>query len=250
MSINISGNHYYSQIASGTRIQKASDDPAGLAITNKQQSQANGYDTATRNIKDGQSALQVADGAYESITNSLQRMRELAVQASNSILTDSDKKMIQQEVEQLKQGISDIGANTQFNTKNLLDGSHSSMYIQSGSNSGQGQNINTGSAALQALGIADFDVTKNFDIQDIDNALSVVSSNRSTIGAQSNTLDAAAAYSRQASYHLTSSISRRADTDIGEAVGSLKKEQLLETVNVIMQKKQMEQKQAHMQLLF
>ena len=109
---------------------------------------------------------------------------------------------------------------------------------------------NTALPVLEALGIADFDVTKNFDIQDIDNALSVVSSNRSTIGAQSNTLDAAAAYSRQASYHLTSSISRRADTDIGEAVGNLKKEQLLETVNVIMQKKQMEQNRAHMQLLF
>lgn len=245
------GANYYSQIASGTRIQSAADGAAELSIIQGEKSQIKGYDQGTRNAEDGKSVLNVADGAYNSITESLQRMRELAVQASNTaVLSDGDRQAIQDEIEQLKSGISEIAGNTEFNTKKLLDGSNSDMYIQTGANSGQGQKIDTGNATLQALGIKDFDVTGNFDIQTIDDALAKVFSNRSSIGAQSNSLDYTIGYNTQTSYNLTKTVSQMEDTDIAEAVTQLKKNQVLDTVNFMMQKKKEEDERQKMNILF
>lgn len=250
-SISGIGTDYYSQIASGSKLQSASDGAAQMSIVQGEKGQINGYDMGLRNAQDGKGVLNVADGAYNSITESLQRMRELAVQASNTaVLSDGDRQAIQDEVDQLKQGISDIANNTEFNTKKLLDGSNSDMYIQTGANAGQGQRIDTGNATLQALGIADFDVTKDFDIQTIDDALSMVSSNRSSIGAQSNSLDYTIGYNTQTSYNLTKTVSQMEDTDIAKAVSEMDKQQLLQTVNFIMQKKKEEDEQQRMNLLF
>lgn len=250
-SISGIGTDYYSQIASGSKLQSASDGAAQMSIVQGEKGQINGYDMGLRNAQDGKGVLNVADGAYNSITESLQRMRELAVQASNTaVLSDGDRQAIQDEVDQLKQGISDIANNTEFNTKKLLDGSNSDMYIQTGANAGQGQRIDTGNATLQALGIADFDVTKDFDIQTIDDALSMVSSNRSSIGAQSNSLDYTIGYNTQTFYNLTKTVSQMEDTDIAKAVSEMDKQQLLQTVNFIMQKKKEEDEQQRMNLLF
>ena len=250
---NISGigANYYSQIASGSKLQSAADGAAQMSIVQGEKGQINGYDMATRKAQDGIGVLNVADGAYNSITESLQRMRELAVQASiTAVLSDGDRQAIQYEVDQLKQGISDIANNTEFNTKKLLDGSNSDMYIQTGANAGQGHTIDTGNATLQALGIADFDVTKDFDIQTIDDALAQVSSNRSSIGAQSNSLDYTIGYNTQTSYNLTKTVSQMEDTDIAKAVSEMNKKQLLNTVNFMMQKKQQENQRQRMNLLF
>ena len=250
-NISSIGTNYYSQIASGSKLQSAADGAAQMSIVQGEKGQINGYDMAARNAQDGIGVLNVADGAYNSITESLQRMRELAVQASNTaVLSDGDRRAIQYEVDQLKQGISDIANNTEFNTKKLLDGSNSDMYIQTGANAGQGQRIDTGNATLQALGIADFDVTKDFDIQTIDDALAQVSSNRSSIGAQSNSLDYTIGYNTQTSYNLTKTVSQMEDTDIAKAVSEMNKKQLLNTVNFMMQKKQQENQRQRMNLLF
>jgi len=251
MSISGVGTNYYSQIASGSKLQSAADGAAQMSIVQGEIGQINGYDMGTRNAEDAKGVLDVADGAYNGITESLQRMRELAVQASNTaVLSDGDRRAIQDEVDQLKQGISEIANNTEFNTKKLLDGSNSDMYIQSGANAGQGQKIDTGNATLQALGISDFDVTKDFDIQTIDDALSKVSSNRSSIGAQSNSLDYTIGYNTQTSYNLTKTVSSMEDTDIAKAVSDMNKKQLLETVNFMMQKKKQEDERQRMNLLF
>lgn len=245
------GTNYYGQIASGTRIMSAADGPSEMAIIQKQEAQIRGYDMGTRNATDGQSVLNVADGGIAGITDQLQRMRELAVQASNSaVLTDDDRRAIQDEIDQLKEGIAYAAENTEFNTKKLLDGSNSDMQITTGAN-GEGMQIDTGNATLQALGIANFDVTSgNFDIQTIDNAIQSISQTRSSIGAQYNSLDHAIGYNTNTSYNLTRAMSQMSDTDIEKAVSEQDKKQLLQTMRFMMQKKQEEEERRKNSLLF
>ena len=232
---NVSGSSYYSQIASGVKLQSAADGASELAIAEKENAQINGLNMGERNAEDGRSLLNVADGAMGGIADNLQRIRELAVQASNTaILSDEDRQMIQDEVEQLKQGISDIANNTEFNKKNLLDGSYQDGFIASGPN-GSGMMLNIGDSTLKALGIEDFDVTGDFSIQTIDDALSKVSSNRSVIGAQSNALDHTISYNSQASINLTSAVSRLEDADIAKVASELNKQKLLQSYQLLMQ---------------
>lgn len=248
--ISSTNTNYYSQIASGKRLLSAADGASELAITQKENAQVRGYDAGTRNAEDGLSALKVADGAVGSIADSLQRMRELALHASNTaVISDDERQMMQQEVDQLKQGIAEIAGNTEFNTKKLLDGTNRDMYIASGAN-GEGHIIDTGDATLQALGIADFDLTGNFDVQTIDDALAQVSSTRSSIGAQSNALDATMAYNRTASYNLTNAMSRMEDTDIAKAATELQKKRTLETARFMMQNKQKEQEEQKLRIFY
>ena len=231
-------SNYYSQIASGSKLQTAADGPAELGIVEGEKSQISGYNVGTRNAEDGKSVLNVADAAMSGISESLQRMRELAVQASNSaLMSKDDKQAIQDEIEQ---GISDISQNTEFNTKKLLDGSNTDMHIAAGPD-GSGPSLNTGNATLKALGIEDFDVTKNFSVDTIDNALKMVSSNRSSIGAQSNSLDFTIGYNTQTAYNLTEATSRMEDTDIEKAVLDKDKEQVMQSYRFMMQRKQQEQ---------
>jgi flagellin len=111
------------KLSSGLRINSAADDAAGLAISEKMKGQMRGLEQASRNAQDGISLTQTAEGALNETTDILQRMRELAVQSSNDTNTDSDRSQMQKEVSQLKSEIDRISSTTQFNTKNLLDGS-------------------------------------------------------------------------------------------------------------------------------
>jgi flagellin len=111
------------KLSSGLRINSASDDAAGLAISEKMRGQIRGLDQASSNAQDGISLVQTAEGALNETTSILQRMRELSVQSSNDTSTNDDRKAIQSEVTQLTSEIDRIGNTTQFNTKNLLDGS-------------------------------------------------------------------------------------------------------------------------------
>lgn len=247
---NISGSSYYSQIASGVKLQSAADGASELAIAEKENAQINGLNMGQRNAEDGKSLLNVADGAMGGIADNLQRIRELAVQASNTaILSDEDRQMIQDEVEQLKQGISDIANNTEFNKKKLLDGSYGDGYIASGPN-GSGMTLDIGDSTLKALGIEDFDVTGDFSIQTIDDALSKVSSNRSVIGAQSNVLDYTISYNSQASINLTSAVSKLEDADIAKVASELNKQKLLQSYQLMMQKKQQEQERQRFSIFY
>ncbi len=247
---NVSGSSYYSQIASGVKLQSAADGASELAIAEKENAQINGLNMGQRNAEDGKSLLNVADGAMGGIADNLQRIRELAVQASNTaILSDEDRQMIQDEVEQLKQGISDIANNTEFNKKKLLDGSYGDGYIASGPN-GSGMTLDIGDSTLKALGIEDFDVTGDFSIQTIDDALSKVSSNRSVIGAQSNALDYTISYNSQASINLTSAVSKLEDADIAKVASELNKQKLLQSYQLMMQKKQQEQERQRFSIFY
>ena len=110
------------RLSTGVRINSAADDAAGLAITSKMTSQINGLKQAVRNANDAISMIQVAEGATIEVTNMLQRMRELAVQAANGANTDSDRAALNDEFRQLSAEIDRIAKNTQWNGKNLLDG--------------------------------------------------------------------------------------------------------------------------------
>ena len=230
----------YGKFASGKQIASAADGAAELSIIQKQDSQARGLDAASNNIAATKDILNVADGAAAGITDYLQRMRELAVQASNTAtLTESDRANIQKEVEHLKQGISDIAKQTTFNTKPLLDGSNTEFHVATDSN-GNGMSVQMPNTMLQELGIEDFDVTGNFDISDIDKALEKVTAGRSQMGAQSNALEYAYNYSTNARLNTIGSKSRLEDLDIPQAISDMKKKQLLREYSMNMQRKRME----------
>lgn len=232
----------YGQIASGNRLPSAANGASELAISEKQNVQITGYNTGSNNLKSGKDVLNITDAALSGVSDYLQRIRELALQASNTAtVSDSDRKNIQKEVDQLKQGIQDIAKQTQYNTLNLLDGSSGKgLQLASDSNANSVTINNSVNSTLDALGIADFDVTKNFNLRDIDNALNLVSSNRSQGGAQSNRLDHAISYNAYASFNATAARSRLADTDYPQAISELKKQQTLQTYSLMMQKKKME----------
>lgn len=233
---------YYQQLSTGKRINSAADDAAGLAIAEKLLRQSNGYDVGTRNAATASDMLKVSDGALSSITDSLQRIRELGLQAGNTAIYGSDElDAIQQEIDQLKDQISSVASNTQFNGKNLLDGSAGGLHVAS-SPDGSGSTLQMPNSTLDQLGIANFDVRSgNFDLSAIDKALDMVSGSRSSLGAQSNALDHVMNFNQYASYNTTASQSRIEDLDYGKAISDLKKSQVLEEYRLHMQKKQNEE---------
>lgn len=141
------------RLSSGKRINTAADDAAGLAIASRMTSQVKGLSMAIRNANDGISLAQTAEGAMEEVASMLQRMRELAVQASNSINNDSDRASLDDEVQQLKAEIERVASTTKFNNKSILDGTFSSA-IQIGDQVGQSMNI-----GIQSINIANIGET-------------------------------------------------------------------------------------------
>ncbi|OCT13154.1 flagellin [Paenibacillus pectinilyticus] len=142
------------KLSSGLRINRAGDDAAGLAISEKMRGQIRGLDQASRNAQDGISMIQTAEGALNETHDILQRMRELSVQSGNATNTDDDRKAMQGEVSQLKDEIDRIGNTTQFNTKNLLDGSQKSSGAAVGLNSTTGSIVAKLTAGAMTSGTA------------------------------------------------------------------------------------------------
>ncbi|MET0891494.1 MAG: flagellin [Stenotrophomonas maltophilia] len=145
------------RLSSGSRINSAKDDAAGLAISERFGTQIRGTDVAIRNANDGISLVQVAEGSLTEIGNNLQRIRELAVQSSNATNSASDRKALQAEVTQLKSEIDRVAKQSEFNGTKLLDGSFSSQLFQVGANAGQAIAIDkVVNAKTDSLGTADF----------------------------------------------------------------------------------------------
>ncbi|WP_409404969.1 flagellin N-terminal helical domain-containing protein [Priestia megaterium] len=143
------------KLSSGLRINKAGDDAAGLAISEKMRGQIRGLDMASKNAQDGISMISTAEGALNETHDILQRMRELSVQSSNATNTDEDRKALQNEVTQLKDEIDRIGNNTEFNTKKLLNGDLSGSQL-----SGKGSSL--GSATAASIETGNFDPATTF----------------------------------------------------------------------------------------
>jgi flagellin len=140
------------RLSSGLRINSAKDDAAGLAIADRMSAQIRGLDQAVRNANDGISLAQTAEGALEETTNILQRIRELSVQSSNDTNSATDRGALQQEVAQLQQELNRIATTTQFNGKNLLDGSFTAAVFQVGANANQSISVSVGNTKATNIG--------------------------------------------------------------------------------------------------
>ncbi len=226
-------------------------NPSDIAINEKATSQSNGLNVGSENIASGQSLLNISDSALGEITDYLQSIRELAIKALNGTNSASDRQSIQDQIDQYKQGISDIASNTKYNETYLLDGSREDISIAADSN-GSSVKVSGSNATLAALGIEDFDVTSgDFDVSKIDDAISSVTKQRSTTGAQSNSLSHADAYNQLASYNIQSSSMMKDELqELIDKYHENNKNRLLENMRLIMQKKdEDEAKQSTMKLL-
>ncbi|RAK08592.1 flagellin N-terminal helical domain-containing protein [Halanaerobium saccharolyticum] len=142
------------RLSSGSRINRAADDAAGLAISEKMNSQTRGLAQAQRNAQDGISMIQTAEGALKETHSILQRMRELSVQSANDTNTGDDRAEIQKEIDQLSEEITRIGETTEFNTKALLDGDFAGTF-QIGANEGQNMEVSVNDMRANALDVSD-----------------------------------------------------------------------------------------------
>ncbi len=224
----------YQRVVTGKQINSAADNAAGLSIANKMDSQIQGMDQNVQNIGSMNDLAKTAEGALSGINDNLSRIRELAVQASNGILSDGDKSVIQSEISQLLEGIKDIGRNTEFNTMKLLDGSFTDKNAAMNPD-GSGKTISIASATLENLGIEGFDVTGSFDISKIDQAMSKVNESRSNLGSVSNAFEHATNNVKNAALNLTNAKSQIEDSDIALEISNLKKQQILEQYQMFTQ---------------
>ncbi len=244
----INGNIDYGTISSGKKINSAADDAAGLAIAEKMEREERGLKAAQENAETGISAMNVADGAMNGIMDYLQNIREVSVRAMNGLYSDSDRQMMQKEINGYMSGIEQLAKGTKFNEHTLLNGSMASMDIATNPD-GSGMRIQMADSTLAGLGLNGYSVMGDFDISVIDNAINTVSTARSGFGASTNALEHAARYNSGAALQQTASKSRLEDLDIAEAISDKKKEETLQNYRIMMQKKQMEQG-SHINKLF
>lgn len=242
-------NNVYAQLSSGKRINSAADDASGLAIANKLEKEERGLNAGTENAKDGISLANVADGALDQINDSLQRIYELSVSASSGIKTDSDKAAIQNEVSQLLDGIQSVAKGTEFNTMKILDGSMADVALATKPD-GSGQSIQMYNSTLESLGIDGYDVTGDFDINRITDAIAKVSDARSGIGAMTNGLESTIHYNNITAENTLSAKSSLEDLDMPKAISEMKKQQTLNQYQMMMQKKQQDDEQFGVLSLF
>ncbi|MDR1664255.1 MAG: flagellin [Clostridiales bacterium] len=231
------------------RVNSASDDAAGLAIMEKMEGQIRGIDRGTDNTLDMKNLVRTAEGGLSGIEDSLQRVRELSVQASNGIYTDSDRQLIQNEVSQLMDGINDVAKNTEFNGQKLLDGSFTEKHTASSAD-GSGADVTIPNMDAIAIGLDGFDVSKgNFDIGTIDKALSLVSSARSTLGAMENRFDYTVNSNNVMMLNQVAAKSRIADLDMAKGVSDMEKGRVLNEMAIYNQRQQQERARMPLSLL-
>ncbi len=215
------------RLSSGYRINRAADDAAGLGISEKMRGQIRGLAQAQRNIQDGVSLVQTAEGSLDEVHSMLQRVRELAVQYKNGSLSAAGRESIQTEVNQLASEIERIGGAAEFNGINLLNAT-SSITFQVGANDGQTISVSTISLG-STVGSTFSSLTQagTADISEIDAAITAVSSARATFGAVQNRLDHALGAAATAQENLVSAESRIRDVDMAEEMVKFTKNQIL-----------------------
>ncbi len=236
-------------LSSGRRINRAGDDAAGLAVSEKLRTQVRGLNQAERNIQDGVSFIQTTEGYLNETSDVLQRIRELAVQSGNGIYTDQDRQQIQVEVAQLIDEVDRIASHAQFNELNLLTGRFSrelgvgaSFHI--GANMDQNEIAYVGTVTTEALGITDAQGNQlasistaaqaNSAIGIIDNALFTVNRQRADLGAYQSRFELAQEGVAVAAENLAASESRIRDADFAEEVVDYVRNQILIQSNTAM----------------
>jgi len=227
-------NTSFERLSSGFRINRASDDAAGLQITDRMTTQIQGLNQAVRNANDAISLTQTAEGAMQEITTSLQRIRQLAVQSQNGINTSADRLALQKEVSALKTEISRIGTTTQFAGVDLLTGSYSAKFLV-GANGGQTISVNlsrTGGFGASGLGGASFDVSTadlaSATLTAIDSAISTIGAARADLGALQNRFQSTIRNLSNVVENVSSARSQIKDTDFATETAELTRNQIIQ----------------------
>jgi flagellin len=222
------------RLSSGYRINSAADDAAGLGISESMRSQIRGLGQAQKNIQDGASMVQTAEGNLDEVHSMLQRVRELAVQYKNGSLDDNARTSIQNEVNQLASEISRIGDSASFNGINLLN-TTTTVSFQVGANDGQQIGVSlVDLATTVGTSYASLTQAGTTDISEIDSAITKVSTARATFGAVQNRLDHSLSVSASYQENLTAAESRIRDVDMADEMVSLTKNQILSQAGTAM----------------
>jgi len=228
------------QLSSGSRITKAADDAAGLAISEKMRSHIRSLGQDIRNANDGISMIQTAEGGMNEVGNILTRFRELSIQAASDTIGETERGFIDKEVQQLKQEVDRIAFSTEFNGRKLLSGEGESLDIQVGLNNDakldrfvyDTRKTNT---TMEALGVMDISTATKEESQNnlakIDGAIQALSANRSEMGALQNRLQSSVQNMMVYNENLSGARSRIADVDVASATADMTKNNILTQAN-------------------
>lgn len=240
------------QLSTGTRINSAKDDAAGLAIGQNMTTVIRGLNMAVRNLNDAVNMIQTADGAMIEQTNMLQRMRELAVQASNGTNSTSQVGYLNTEFQALVTQIGSISSQTTWNGMNLLNAT-STFSFQSGATSGQTISVIVTSMGTASLGVSTASISSTAaaaaSIATLDTAMNSINSQRATLGASINQMAYAADNLTNVSANTTASRSTIMDTDYALATTQLAKNQIIQQAATAMLAQANQQPSAVMALL-
>jgi flagellin len=225
----------FQRLSSGYRINSASDDAAGLAISENMRSQIKSYAVAERNTNNAISMSQVAEGALGQVSGILSRMRELAVQGANGDLSSTDRDYLNTEFTSLRDEIDRTASSTKFNGKDLLAGTSTSFDFQVGINNAGSDKISISyggmtlsDLALSTTTVDGADATKALAaIDKVDSAIAAVSSRRATYGAAMNRLENTVANTQSMRTNLQAADSRIRDVDVAEETAALARTQVL-----------------------
>lgn len=225
------------RLSSGLRINRAADDAAGLAISEKMRGQVRGLQMAQRNAQDAISLIQTAEGALNETHAILQRMRELAVQAASDTNTNEDREALQKEIDQLVAELTRIAETTEFNTKKLLDGTFEGTF-HIGANQGQSISVSIEAMDAVSLGVGGIDVSSQTAadeaITTINNAIEKVSEQRSALGAVQNRLEHTIQNLGVAAENLQAAESRIRDADMAREMSEFTRAQILQQASTAM----------------
>jgi flagellin len=244
------------QLSTGTRVNSAKDDAAGLAIGQNMTSQIRGLNMAVRNLNDGVNMMQTAEGAMIEQSNMLQRMRELAVQANNGTYSSTQRGYLDLEFQALATQIGKVASQTMWNDQTLLASSTTFSY-QAGQSSGQTISVTIGDMGLTGIGVQSTGGGASIGaasaasaaIGTIGSALEAINLQRAAIGAAINQMDFAADNLANVSTNATQSRSTIMDTDYAKATTQLAKTQIIQQAATAMLAQANQQPQAVMQLL-
>jgi len=219
------------RLASGYRINSASDDAAGLAVSEKMRAQIRGLDMASRNAQDGQALIMTAEGGLTEITNMLQRMRELSIQAGNDTLTSADRDLIQEEITNLTTEVNAMANRVEYNGQALLTGSYVNKTFQVGPNNGHVMAISISQMNSLASGLTVAGSTQSnaaSSITVLDTAITDVAKERAKLGAIQNRLEYNYRSLDISSENLSDSESRIRNTDMAKEMMNFTKTNVLQ----------------------
>ena len=239
------------KLSTGLRITKAGDDAAGLAVSEKMRAQIRGMEQAERNVQDGISMVQTAEGALEEAGNIAQRMRELGVQAGNDTLSDDDRTKVKEELTQLQDEMKKISEETKFNGKQLLN-TAGTFTIQAGANS-ETRTISTADLSSIANGLSTITISSSSQaqsfVENVDKALTSINDARSALGAMQNRLEYTANNLTTSTENLTAAESRIRDVDVAKEMVTLSKLNILNQASQAMVSQAKQQPESVSQLL-